>query len=158
MNAALLSAKITPQRLSRLSLWLCLIVIRFAAQALAPRTARRVLSAYAHAARLLLVAQALKRVALSARNPVRRAPEMRRLTTRRVVGSVLRRAMRRGTPGEQARVICAVLATPARWIAIVVRRLRRRFTKLRRLPNPPRVWPGVLICAPRVAAVCVNSS
>jgi hypothetical protein len=161
MNITLSSAQITTQRFSRLSLWLCLTIMRFAARALAPlgpHAARRALSAHARTLRLLLVAGALTHIVRGAHSPAPHHVATRGLTVRRVVGSVLRRAMRRGTLGEHAKALCSVLAAPARWIAAIARRLRRQFTKLRSVPKPPRARLSAVACAPRIAAVRVNSS
>jgi hypothetical protein len=122
-------------RLQRLSLWLALTVAWFAAHVLAhlaPRAAGRILTQYARDARLLLVIRAVKAA------PFRRGAihaDMRRLTGRAAAGAALRRALRKGR-SQRARAICAALAAPNRWVAQIVKRLQRGFTKLRRLPAP----------------------
>jgi hypothetical protein len=160
MNASTHPA-LSDTRLARLSLWLVLTIAYFVSHVLAhvaPKHAARVLTAYAHTARLLLVARAVTRAALP-RNPRTHRPvEAHRLTCRRVFGARLRRRMRKGTLAQRARALCALLAAPERCVAATVRRLRRRFTKLRRLPAPRRV---IGICAgvqPRFAAKAINSS
>jgi hypothetical protein len=161
MHRSLPLSHITDQRLSRLSLWLCLTVMWFAANVLArlaPHAAERALAAYAHAARTLLVARALKQTALCQRAPAISRIKTRNLTVRRVVGSTVRRALRGGSLAERARRICALLAAPERWIAAISRRLRRRFTKLRRLPAPPRARLFAATLLPSAPTNAINSS
>jgi hypothetical protein len=122
------------QRLRRLSLWLALTIAWFAAHVLAhlaPRAAGRVLTEHARHARLLLVIRAAKAAAFR-RGAIH--ADMRRLTCRAVAGAALRRALRNGALSQRARAICAALAAPDRWVAQIVKRLQRGFTKLRRLP------------------------
>jgi hypothetical protein len=126
------------QRLQRLSLWLALTAAWFAAHVLAhlaPRAAGRVLTEYSRDARLLLVIRAVKAAAFR-RGAIH--ADMRRLTCRAAAGAALRRALRKGALSQRARAICAALAAPDRWIARIVKRLQRGFTKLRRLPAPRR--------------------
>ncbi|MES1158948.1 MAG: hypothetical protein ABUL42_03540 [Terricaulis silvestris] len=145
------------QRLARLSLWLALTVAWFAANVLAriaPHAAALVLTEHARHARLLLVARAVKAAAF------RRGfihAHMRRLTCRGVAGAALRRALRTGALNQRARAIAEALAAPERWIAHIVRRLKRRFTKLRRLPAPRRTRARIIALAPP-AASAINSS
>ena len=129
-------SRLTDQRLQRLSLWLALTIAWFAAHVLntlAPKAAARLSSQHAHYARMLLVLHAVRRLAFTA---PRRGPipiDARNYTTRRVAGAALRRALRQGP-----RALCAILAAPERWVALVVRRLARGLTKLRRLPKVRR--------------------
>jgi hypothetical protein len=139
MHHALRPPLASAQRLQRLSLWLCLALAWFAAHVLTrltPHAAARVLARHAHAARLILAATALRAAGVQMRSRSYRPAPAHRLTCRRLAGSRLRRALRLGAPGDRARAIAAVLAAPERWIAYLVRRLRRRFTKLGRLPKP----------------------
>jgi hypothetical protein len=157
MNVAFFPAAVA-NRLPRLALWLCLTVTWFVAHVLgriSPQAARRTLNRYAGWACVLLAAGAM-----AARGPRRGRPrpaDGRRLTARCVAGPILRRALRRGTLAERAQAICAVLAAPDRWIAHIVRRLQRRFTKLGCLPRAPRACgaPGCGALSPRRA---INSS
>lgn len=155
---------ITEQRLQRLCLWLALVVAKLAGRVLnviAPRALARLLDEYARNAAMLLVLRAVKRIAFKA---PRRGPipvESRRLNVRRVAGARLRQALRSGVDRakDRIRALCACLADAERWIAHIVRRLRRGFTKLRRLPRPvlgPRRVPvsavSFAFAAPRFAA------
>jgi hypothetical protein len=145
------------QRLQRLSLWLALTIAWFAAHVLAhvaPRAAKGVLSQYARNARLLLVIRAVKAVAF--RRGAMHA-DMRRLTCRAAAGGVLRRALRKGALNQRVRALHAALAAPERWIAQIAKRLRRGFTKLRRLPAPRRTRATVVAQAQQGASV-INSS
>jgi hypothetical protein len=145
------------QRLARLSLWLALTVAWFAAHVLAwiaPHAAVRILTDHARHARLLLVTRAVKAAAF------RRGfihADMRRLACRSVAGAALRRGLRTGALSQRARAIGEALAAPERWIAYIVRRLKRRFTKLGRLPTPRRTRARAIALAPPTASA-VNSS
>lgn len=128
-------------RLARLSLWLALAIGYFVAHGLAriaPKRAAEVIAHYARAVRLVLVARAVKRAALPKTARTHRPAPAHRLTCRRVLGANLRRRLRLGGTVERARTLTALLAAPERWIAAITRRLRRRFTRLRRLPAPRR--------------------
>jgi hypothetical protein len=141
MNAAALSALIA-KRLPRLRLWLCLAASWFVAHALArvsPQAAHRTLKTYARYACILLVADAFIRMPARPRPREHRPIAMRRPRIRGAAGPALRRALRRGSLAERAARICAVLAAPESWIAAIMRRLRRRFDRLGRLPAPRRV-------------------
>lgn len=145
------------QRLARLSLWLALTVAWFAANVLAriaPHASARVLTEHARHARLLLVTRAVKAAAF--RRGLIHA-DMRRLTCRSVAGAALRRALRTGALSQRACAIAEALAAPERWIAYIARLLKRRFTKLRRLPTPRRTRARIMALAPP-AANAVNSS
>jgi hypothetical protein len=149
------------QRLQRLSLWLALTVAWFVAHvlgAVAPEAAARLLAQHARSARLLLVARAVKRLGFTAaRIPLR--IERRRLTCRAVAGAALRHAFRQRTLAGRARALCAALADAERWIARIVRRLRRGFTKLRCLPKPHRTYlPAAAPAAPLPKLHAVNTS
>lgn len=129
------------QRLERLSLWLCLALARFMIHALshvAPRVARQTLRHFAHAARLVLVARALRTTKLAKPRGADPTARKRRLTCRGVAGAQIRRALRANTPEARARAIADMLAAPERWIGLIARRLRKGFTKMRRLPRPKR--------------------
>jgi hypothetical protein len=148
-------------RLARLSLWLALAVAYFVSHVLAhvaPKRAARCLAAYAHAARLVLVARAVKRAALPRKPRTHRRVDAHRLTCRRVFGARLRRLTRKGSLTTRAQAICALLAAPERCIAAIVRRLRRRFTKLRRLPAPRRASDTCPRARAPSAKVAINSS
>jgi hypothetical protein len=148
---------LSDQRIARLSLWLALTIAWFAAHVLArlaPRAAAEILSEHARHARLLLVARAVKAAAF--RRGVIHA-DMRRLTCRAVAGAALRRALRTGPHARRARALCDALAAPERWLAHIVRRLRRGFTKLVRLPMPRRTRVHAIAIAPRMADA-INSS
>lgn len=142
---------LSEQRLARLSLWLALTVTWFVAHVLArlaPHAAARVLTEHARYARLILVVRAVRAAAF------RRGfihADMRRLTCRAVAGPALRRALR------SASALCDALAAPERWIAQIVRRLKRGFTKLRALPAPRRTRISAPTFAPNSARV-INSS
>jgi hypothetical protein len=149
---------VSEQRLERLSLWLALSVAWFAAHVLArlaPEAAARIVDEYARHARLLLVARALRRA------PLRRLPGragVRRLTCRAVAGGALRRALNAGPHRRRVHEICAVLASPERWVARIVRRLRRGFTKRGGLPAPRRrLGASLLPPAPQTPRT-INSS
>jgi hypothetical protein len=160
MNAVLLSALVTTQRLARLRRWLGLTVLAFVTQLLAqlaPQAASRTLTRHARILQMLLVASALKQTARRTRHPTSRI-EMRRLTIRGVCGGALRRTLRDGTLRDRANTICAILNNPTRWIAILVRRLQRRFTKLGRLPAAPCVLVRRAAHAPFFQAHALNSS
>jgi hypothetical protein len=134
--------------LQRLSLWLALTVAWFAAHVLAhlaPRAAGRVLTEHARNARLLLVIRAVKAAAFR-RSGIH--ADMRRLTGRAAAGAALRRALRKGPLSQRARTICTALAAPDRWVAQIVKRLQRGFTKLRRLPAPRRTRATFVQSAP----------
>jgi hypothetical protein len=160
MNAVRPLSATARRRVSRVSLWLCLTVTWFAAQVMArvaPSAARKVLTEYAYIARSLLVARALTHLDLRKRTVCVRGA-IRRLTIRAVAGPALRRALRRGTLHARANAICAALASPERWIQRIARRLRRRFTKLRRPPAPCRARLSAWMGAPTTPALIVNSS
>jgi hypothetical protein len=153
--------RISDQRLQRLCLWLALTVAQFAAHvlgAVAPQMAARMLTEHADAARNLLILRAIRRVGIK---PTRRRSspvEMRRILSRGVVGAALRRALRGRTRADRAHALCAVLADAERWIARIVRRLRRGFTKLRCLPRPRRVRLRAIARAPLFALHAVDTT
>lgn len=142
-------------------LWLNLTLVWFAANVVAlfaPHEAANELKRYARYALILLAVRALKRVAL--RKGHRRAfsaDRFRRFTCRRTVGSALRRALRTGSLHERAGAIYAAMTAPERWIARIAARLKRRFTKLRRLPAPRRAHARAITLA-LLAAASINSS
>ena len=137
---ALLSA----HRLARFRRWLELSILWFAAHLLgriAPALAARQLTRYRRWARHWLVVQAVARVqAPPARpRPAHDFAPRRRLTPRRMLGVRAIRALRgEGSLRQRAQALAAILAAPKRLIARIVRRLRRRFSKLRALPRPRR--------------------
>ena len=156
MNQASRLSRTTDQRLQRLMLWLALTVARFIApmlNAVAPRAAKRALSDYARAARLLITLAAVRRVAFKAPKRGDMPIGARRHTTRRVAGAALRRALR-----KDPRALCAALAASERWIATIMRRLRRGLTKLCCLPKPRRVVLATLARAPLGFALAADTS
>ncbi|HWA22198.1 MAG TPA: hypothetical protein VG735_07380 [Caulobacterales bacterium] len=149
---------VSAQRLLRLSLWLRLTVSWFAAQVLAltaPRAAACFLEKYARDARMLLVLRAVKAAGFRRGGVI--TADMRRLTGRGVAGVKLRRALRTGTFSQRACAICDALAAPDRWIAYIVKRLQRGFTKLQRAPAVVRKKVRVARAAPRMGEA-INSS
>lgn len=159
MNAAAPLSPAAAKRLSRLSLWLCLTVVWFAAHVLArlaPSAASRMLTQYARTARLLLVARTLSQTVFRMRQHGR--AELRRLTVRCAGGAALRRALRRGSLAERAEAICAALAAPEPWIAYTARRLRRSAPKRALLPTPHPTNACVIADAPSAPVHAVNSS
>ncbi|MES1158535.1 MAG: hypothetical protein ABUL42_01440 [Terricaulis silvestris] len=149
MNEAPRPQSVSAQRLSRLSLWLRLTVSWFAAHVLAlaaPQAAACFLAKHARDTRMLLVSRAVK-AARFRRGGVITA-DMRRLTSRGVAGVKLRRALHTGTFSQRARAICDALAAPDRWIAYIVKRLRRGFTKLQRAPALGREKVTIVRAAP----------
>jgi hypothetical protein len=142
MNVAIAPSRNSAPRLQRFALWLALSLSRLAVQfvtCVAPRTAHHLLNAYTRGAMSILLLMALRRAPVHRRR--RRAIPMQRrlITLRRLVGAEMRRFLWKGTPSERALALASMLAAPERWIAYIVRRLKRRLTKLMRLPAPRRV-------------------
>lgn len=127
-------------RLTRLSTWLRLTIVWFCAhalQTLAPNTARRWLARYRRHALILLVVCALKRTPPP--TALRRhggLPRCRKLTIRRIAGAAVRRTLKSHRSQSGAYALYAALAKPERLILGIVRRLMRRFTKLRTRAAP----------------------
>jgi hypothetical protein len=129
--------RLTDRRLQRLSLWLALMIVWFAAHVLgrvSPEKAARLLAQHARDARMLLVARAVKRLDYQAPRLSGRI-ERRRLTIRAVAGAALRRALPQPSLAGRARALCAALANADHWIARIIERLNRGFTKLCCLPK-----------------------
>jgi hypothetical protein len=149
------------QRISRLSLWLHLTVAWFAAHVLAlfaPHQAARELKRYARYARFLLMIRTLKQTPWPRRRRRACTPgHIRHMTWRRIAGGVLRRALHTGSLRDRANAIYAAMTAPERWLAHIARRLKRRFTKLRRLPAARRTQACAVTFAPQAAAA-INSS
>ncbi len=133
-------------RLARLTLWLALTTAWFAAHVLAlfaPDAAKRRLAKYARWGQCVLIVRAMRRTpGLNVKWRKHTLTRARCLTLRRMGGGALRRAFSGRSPAERARAIYAILTDPERWIAHVVRRLARRFSKLRALPRPALVLEG----------------
>ncbi|QGZ94286.1 hypothetical protein DSM104635_01102 [Terricaulis silvestris] len=72
------------------------------------------------------------------------------------MGHALNRALKAPDTIAQAQHLYAILANPERWIARIVRRLKRRFTKLRRAPRFAYSTPITSVA--RTSAVILNSS
>jgi hypothetical protein len=143
-----------------LSLWLTLTIAWFAAHVLAhvaPQAAARMLTQYARDAGVLLVVRALKQIIPPAARRSHLPQDIRRLTCRAVAGARLRRALHTGTLIERARAIADAVTNPERWVAHIVRRMQRRFTRMRRLPAPIRT-PARAIAPTLRAASAINSS
>jgi hypothetical protein len=158
MNVAPRPHLVSAQRLLRLSLWLRLTVSWFAAHVLAltaPQAAACILAKHARDTRMLLVLRAVKAAGFRRRGVI--TADMRRLTGRGVAGVKLRRELRTGTFSQRARAICDALAAPDRWIAYIVKRLRRGFTKLQRAPALVREKVQITRAAPRMGDA-INSS
>jgi hypothetical protein len=100
--------------------------------------------------RALLIVRALHRVRAPHPTPLRRcydpASHKRALTLRAMAGLQLNRALAGRGLRAQAAALYAALAGAERWIATIVRRLNRRFTKLRRVRWRPR--QALAPCAP----------
>jgi hypothetical protein len=128
-------------RLARLTTWLALTVTWFAAHVLAlfaPHQATSQLKKYARWSAIVLIVCAMKRMRFPrpAHRNHRPGARKRDLSMRRLGGAELRQALRAGTPAARARAIYAILTNPERCLARLVRRMQRRFTKLRVLPRP----------------------
>jgi hypothetical protein len=132
----------TELRLNRLTKWLSLWLVWFVAHVLAhiaPRRAAALLAQARRRTRILLLLHALRRVA-PPRQPQKPrcydpARPCRRLRPRVLVGHALNRALKAPDAIAQAQHLYVILVHPERWIARIVRRLKRRYTKLRRAPR-----------------------
>jgi hypothetical protein len=145
----------TELRVNRLQKWLSLWLVWFVAHALAyiaPLHAAALLAQARRRTRNLLVVHALRRV-----TPPRQPPKppcydparpCRRLRARVLVGHALNRALKARDAIAQARHLYAILANPERWIARIVRRLKRRYSKLRRAPRFDYAIPLSSLSAP----------
>lgn len=127
--------------IARVATWLTLTVVWFAAHVLAliaPDEAKRYLATFARWANTVIIAKALRRRRDPKTQPRRPYPcgRQRRITLRVIGGGALRSALQSRSAAGRAGAIYAILTKPERWIARVMRRIARRFTKLRTLPRP----------------------
>jgi hypothetical protein len=146
-------------RLNRLQKWLSLWLVWFVTHVLAhiaPQRAAALLVQARRRTRSLLVVHALRRVTPPRQPPKPRcydpARPCRRLRARVLVGHALNRALKAPDAIAQAQHLYAILANPERWIARIVRRLMRRYTKLRRAPRFDYAIPLSSLSAPNAFA------
>lgn len=151
--------RLSALRLSRLQKWLSLWLVWFVAHVLAhiaPPRAAAMLAQARRRTRILLLIHALRRVAPPAQPHKPRcydpARTCRELDARVLVGHALNRALKAPGAIAQAQHLYAILANPERWIARIVRRLMRRYTKLRRAPRFEHAIPLRSFAAPTAFA------
>jgi hypothetical protein len=138
-----------------LSLWLVWFVAHLLAY-IAPQRAAALLAQARRGTRVLLLLHALRRIT-PPRQPHKPrcydpARPCRRLSARVIVGHALNRALKAPDAIAQAQHLYAILANPERWIARIVRRLNRRYTKLRRAPRFAHSTPLNSLAAPTAFA------
>jgi hypothetical protein len=150
-------------RVQRVQTWLARWLAWFAGHALAivaPELAARCLADLAHLVRDVLMVRALHRVRPPERPHRPRCYDphwrVRRLNFRSMAGMRLKRALRADTPAAQCEALCAVLKNAERCIAHIVRRLARRFTKLRRPRYPAPLCAALTAGAAAIA--CADTS
>lgn len=153
----------TELRLNRLHKWLSLWLVWFVAHVLAHIAPQRAVALLAQArrrTRILLLIHALRRVPPPPQPHKPRCYDLarpcRRVSSSVIVGHALNRALKAPDAIAQAQHLYAILANPERWIARIVRRLKRGFTKLRRAPRFARVTPLTEFARP--SAFILNSS
>jgi hypothetical protein len=149
----------TELRLNRLHRWLSLWLVWFVAHVLAHIAPQRAAALLAQARRRtlrVLLLRALRRITPPPQphrpccyDPARTC---RQLRLRALVGHALNRAFKAPEAIAQAQHLYAILANPEHWIVRIVRRLIRRFTKLRRAPRFAYVIPLTDLAAPNAFA------
>ncbi len=108
---------------------------------------------------LILCAMKRMRFPKPAHRNHRAGVRKRDLSLRRVGGAALRRALRANTPAARARAIYAILTNPEVCIARLMRRMQRRFTKLRVLPRvADNAFVADAICVAFAATPAVHNS
>lgn len=163
MHTAPAPTRLSALRLDRLQKWLSLWLVWFVAHVLAhiaPQRAAALLAQARRRTRILLLIHALRRVPPPPQPHKPRCYDLarpcRRLSARVIVGHALNRALKAPGAIAQAQHLNAILANPQRWIARIVRRLKRRYTKLRRAPRFAYCTPLTEFARP--SAVILNSS